>query len=679
MMNDPYFAASLATRFRNAMNKLAVTFSFAAMLLSSRLAARAADDIELLEEQAIRAAVERVAPSILKIETVGGLEKVGDFLIGTGPTTGMAVDPDGYVISSAFNFVQKPASILVTLPDGMRQAAQLVATDHSRMLVLLKVKVEKPLLIPEAAPLKDVQVGQWSIAVGRTFDGIKPNLSAGIVSALNRVWGKAIQTDAKVSPANYGGPLVDIRGRVLGVLVPLSPMANDEMAGVEWYDSGIGFAVPMEQINAALPRLKKGEDLFPGLIGVSLKGKDIYADAAEIAAVQPNSPAYKAGLKADDKIVELDGKPIATQAQMRHVLAPHYAGETVKLVVARGSEKITKELELVAKLTAYQHPFLGVLPKRDPPEKDAASVKGAAGITVRHVLADSPAAKAGLKVGDRIVTLDGKPVASREVLAEQIGSLAPGGKAKLEIRRGEEAKTLDVTFAAPPEAVPASLPVARAVRPAFSGDRPDVGIVHIKIPEITNECLAYVPENYDPEVAYGVVLWLHAPGGYLEDELVARWKQICADNDLILLAPKSFDPLKWQKTELTFIRKAFDEINRTYHVDPARVVAHGQEGGAGMAFLLAFANRDVIRAVAIVDGALPQGAQPPANEPAFPLAFYSGAAAKGASVKPIQAGIDKLRELKYPVTAKTLKDPNKYLTPSELAEFIRWIDSLDRI
>ena len=74
----------------------------------------------------------------------------------------------------------------------------------------------------------------------------KPNISVGIVSAVNRIWGKAIQTDAKISPTNYGGPLVDIAGRVLGVLVPLSPMATDELAGVEWYDSGIGFAVPLD-------------------------------------------------------------------------------------------------------------------------------------------------------------------------------------------------------------------------------------------------------------------------------------------------------------------------------------------------------------------------------------------------------------------------------------------------
>ena len=143
-------------------------------------------------------------------------------------------------------------------------------------------------------------VGEWSLALGRTFDGTKPSISVGIISALNRVWGKAIQTDAKVSPNNYGGPLVDIRGRVLGVLVPMSPMGNNELAGVEWYDSGIGFAVPLEDINRALPRLEKGEDLHSGLLGISMKRGDMFADPAEIAAVQPKSPAYAAGFKAKD-------------------------------------------------------------------------------------------------------------------------------------------------------------------------------------------------------------------------------------------------------------------------------------------------------------------------------------------------------------------------------------------
>ena len=189
-------------------------------------------------------------------------------LFGAGPTTGLVVDPAGYIVSSAFNFVNKPTSILVRLADGVRKPAKLVATDHSRMLVLLKIDADKAAAgVRNACRSNEMRVGQWAIAVGRTFDSDRPNMAVGILSALDRVWGKAIQTDAAVSPNNYGGPLVDIRGRVLGVLVPLSPEAADEMAGVEWYDSGIGFAIPMEHMQQVLPRLKKGEDLYPGLAG----------------------------------------------------------------------------------------------------------------------------------------------------------------------------------------------------------------------------------------------------------------------------------------------------------------------------------------------------------------------------------------------------------------------------
>ena len=215
-----------------------------------------------------------MAPSVVKIETIGGLERVGGLLIGTGPTTGVAVSADGYIVSSAFNFVQKPAQMLVQLDDGTRLPAKLVATDHSRMLVLLKVKMPPGKASDRARRRAARRNGGRPMGDrrGPHLRRRQASLSVGIISALNRIWNKAIQTDAKISPNNYGGPLVDIRGRVLGVLVPMSPMANNELAGVEWYDSGIGFAVPLEDINQVLPRLEKGEDLRPGLLGISMKG-----------------------------------------------------------------------------------------------------------------------------------------------------------------------------------------------------------------------------------------------------------------------------------------------------------------------------------------------------------------------------------------------------------------------
>jgi serine protease Do len=206
---------------RNAVCLLAVLVAAGAVR-----PALAQDDLEGLEEQAIRAAVAAVAPSVVRIETIGGLERVGQVLVGTGPTSGLVVSDDGFILSSAFNFIQQPTSILVALPGGQRAAAKIVARDHARMLVLLKVSTQSKLPVPTAVPRSEMSVGQWSIAVGRTYDQPEPNLSVGVISATNRVWGKAIQTDAKISPSNYGGPLIDIQGRVLGVLVPLSPQSK---------------------------------------------------------------------------------------------------------------------------------------------------------------------------------------------------------------------------------------------------------------------------------------------------------------------------------------------------------------------------------------------------------------------------------------------------------------------
>jgi serine protease Do len=99
---------------------------------------QAQQDLRDLEAQAVRAAVSQVSPSVVRIETFGGLERVDGRVVGVGPTTGLVVSEQGHIISSAFNFIQRPTSILITLDDGSRAAAEIIARDHSRMLVLLK-------------------------------------------------------------------------------------------------------------------------------------------------------------------------------------------------------------------------------------------------------------------------------------------------------------------------------------------------------------------------------------------------------------------------------------------------------------------------------------------------------------------------------------------------------------
>ena len=636
-------------------------------------AAHGDDDVFLLEEQAMQAAVVRIAPSVVRIETFGGLEKIGRVLIGTGPTTGLVVSADGYIVSSAFNFVQIPSSILVTLPSGNRASAKIVARDHSRMLVLLKLNSDEALVIPQVVPRNEMVVGQWAIAVGRTFGRSEPNRSIGILSAVNRVWSRAIQTDAKISPSNYGGPLVDIHGQVLGVLVPMSPHSRGEVAGSEWYDSGIGFAVPLEDVMARLDQLKEGNDLYPGILGITLKGSNIYSLPAEIAACRPNSPAADAGLKAGDTIIQLDDVPIERQVQLRHFLGPRYAGDSVKLAVLRGDARIETTIELTDQLEPYEHPFLGILPMRD--------ANGT--VVVRHVYPGSPADRAGILPADRLVQVADQPITGTTQLQELLVTLDEREEVPLEIERAGQTLSIRVTLVALTghmKTIPSRLPAPRGpAEHSADQDRPAVGVVKVKIPEAPNECFAYVPDNYDPQVPHGMVVWLHEPGGFDQNQLVIRWKQHCADNRLILVAPRSSNPAQWRRTELNFIRKCADDVAGNYRIDPARVVVHGYQAGGALAFLVAFSNRDLVRGVAAVDAPLPRRARPPDNDPIYRLAFYIASAEKSPVSDRIEQGIKLLEKMKYPLTVHQQAAADSYLDADELSELVRWIDTLDRI
>lgn len=629
-----------------------------------------ADDLASREQDAIQAAVDKVAGSVVGIETVGGLETVERLLIGNGPTTGLIVSADGYIVSSAFNFVQKPSSTIVTLADGARLPARLVATDRSRMLVLLKIEPGRELPVPEAAPQNEIQVGWWSVAVGRAFEISRPNISVGIISAVDRLSGRAIQTDAKVSPSNYGGPLVDIRGRVMGVLSPLSPQKSGEVSGVEWYDSGIGFAVPLEHVYGVLPRLKEGVDLKPGLIGISLQPGDVYADAPVIAATRPNSPAYKAGIKAGDKVVAIDERPVARIQQLLDEVNRRYAGDKVALAVTRGEERLVHKIELVDHLDPYQRAFFGILPQRT-------KNNGADGVVVRYVYHDGPAAKAGIQVDDVITSLSEKLVKTRQDLVAVAAAAEPGQTTPIEIRRGDETLKFDLVWKTEPDVVPGELP-AEAELEAGELKRPATGKFPVKVAELKNDALAYVPDDYDPRRPYALVVLTHPPGEVsADDSLLATWKERCDRGRLILLAPKAAEGGKWQPDDFEFIRKSIEQLRANYEIDPLRIVTWGEESGGAIAFALAFNQRETIRGVVALRA--PLAAAPVDNDPVSRLDFFLTQTKGSRFEKATAAAIHALQERKFAVTVKEQAENAELLNADELSEALRWIDSLDKI
>lgn len=629
----------------------------------------AAQELSALEERAIRETAAQLNASVVQIQTVGGLDRVGSVRTGTAPTTGLIVSADGYIVSSAFNFASKPASVLVILPDGRRLPAKHVADDLSRMLTLLKVDADG-LTVATGFPHDQLRVGQWSIALGRTYASDFPSVSVGVISALNRVWGKAIQTDAKVSPVNYGGPLCSIDGRVMGVLVPLSPSGDTSTAGVEWYDSGIGFAIPMRDVLVSVERMKAGETLHRGLIGVTFKSKSPNG-STEIANVRPASPADEAGLQPGDVFVEVAGSEVTRQAQVKTLLGPLYAGEEVDLTVKRKAERIEVRVKLVAELVPYERPALGILAERS-------SGPETAGVPIRHVIAGSAAAEAGLARGEQVTKYNGIPVTDAAQLRAAVDAGKVGDDVTVEIKTAA-GETREVSFAlrVSPDAIPNAL-ATDALEPGQVPEDLETGRFVVELEAHDREYWAFVPEDFNPQHQYGLMVWLHPPGDTMEATVIRQWKAVAERRGLLLIGPKSNSPRGWNPSEAEFVRDAVSHFQTRYAVDPSRIFVHAYAGSGQFAYHLAFNEREWVRGVAV--SAAPLRTQVAPHDPDFRLLTYLHWIDGGGGEQPMQDSVKLLQTLKYPVSTRIATgSESRYLNADEVDELGRWADMLDRI
>lgn len=320
-------------------------------------------DGDLLATKAFRAAAKRVAPSLVTVEAIGVLREdiqaVGrpaTLRATGGVTTGLVLSSDGYILTSTFGLGEKAPAITVILADGSRHLAKELGRDVGRRLCLLKIEGVANLPVCEFVAREQVKVGQWVVAVGLGLGEREPSISSGIISATHRIGRRAVQTDANTSPVNYGGPLVDLRGRVVGLCVPMSPGdGGPGSSGVEWYDSGIGFAVPIAGLDAIIERMKKGETLVPGFMGVQIDPTSDEKSGAKVKEVVKDAPAEKAGMKSGDVLVSVEGNGVTDQQSLSRVMGEYLAGQKVKVQVSRGTEKLELEISL------------GVRPAAPPP------------------------------------------------------------------------------------------------------------------------------------------------------------------------------------------------------------------------------------------------------------------------------------------------------------------------
>jgi len=326
--------------------------------------ARSSTDLALARRQqfVFQNAIEVVSPAIVRIDTIGGAQPVrremnamqqqrvtAGFRQADGPTTGVIWSDDGYIITSSFNFVRDPVVITVSLADGRRFVADLIARDTRAKLALVKIDTDG-LPVPRWIEPETMRSGHWVLAAGWGHDSDRPAVSVGILSARSRMSGRAVQTDAKISPANYGGPLFNIEGRVIGICVPMG-LSEDELAGVEWYDSGIGFAISGEHIRWRMPRLESGEDPRRGLLGINIDSREAVVGEQAEAGLRiigtPRGPAAEAGLQAGDLIMRIDGEPTPRIVDFKRLIARKAAGDTIRVDYQRDGVAASVTLTLV--------------------------------------------------------------------------------------------------------------------------------------------------------------------------------------------------------------------------------------------------------------------------------------------------------------------------------------------
>lgn len=673
------------------------------------------EGLELAEERAFRQAVALVDPCVVRIETTGGLDQVDRLLVPTGPTTGVIVDPAGWIMTSSFNFAGRPTAILVTLADGRRFNAKLISSDEQRMLSLLKIDATD-LSAVQPAERSSFRVGQWAIAVGRTYDSQAPNLSVGIVSALNRVWGKAIQTDAKISPSNYGGPLVDLSGRTLGIIVPLSPDANSLTAGVEWYDSGIGFAVPLADVLEQLPRMQQGGDLKAGLMGVAFSAQAGMFATPQVTRVRAKSPAAEAGMKRDDIITAVDGRPVERMAQFRIAFGPRYAGESVELTFRRGETSQTATLKLVDQLQPYDAASLGVIV--GPASAPSESADGSAGtrcLLVRAVLPGSAADRGGIQVGDRLLALENRPLADLAAARQALAASAPRQQVAVQLLRQMERLVVPVTLDSLAEfVVPSDWPPALPLEPistatTASGPGTSVeasprgdGAVPQKdekpadtatVPAVPakrgrfnatptgydRNYWAYIPDDLPANVPAGLVVWLHNPGDTAEAAVLKAWKLTCDRMGLVLVGPRTENPTGWQSSDLPYVLDVIADIRKQVLIDPDRLVVHALAGAGSMATLVTARHRPLIRGLVLVG--FPFVPAIGENEPDEPLqVLLWSEAGDAAEQRQLRESRDAGRKAHVPVTLRDYKKgAAEYPIAAEVESLAHWIQALSRL
>lgn len=368
-----------------------------------------------------------------------------------GVGSGFIISGDGYVLTNA-HVVEGADEVFVTLTDKREFKAKIIGSDRRTDVALVKIDGSNlpRLTMGDSSKLR---VGEWVIAIGSPF-GLENTVTAGIVSANSRDTGDylpLIQTDVAVNPGNSGGPLINMRGEVVGINSQIYSRSGGYM--------GISFAVPIDEAMRVSEQLKSIGRVVRGRIGVQIGEvtKEVAeslglprAQGALVARVEPGSPAEKAGVEAGDIITSFNGSTIEKSGDLPRLVGNTKPGSKSTLTVLRKGTKrdlpvviAEMEVEQAAKKEekkpkqeqAVNSLGLAVI---DVPEGLKRELKLEGGAVVE--LAEGAAGRAGLQAGDVIVRLNNTDIKDAKQFNALVAKLDPKKNALLLVRRGESSQ-----------------------------------------------------------------------------------------------------------------------------------------------------------------------------------------------------------------------------------------------
>ena len=287
--------------------------------------------------------------------------------------SGFIIDPGGYVLTTA-HVIAGSNRVEVTLADGRVFSARVVGKDRKVNLALLKIE-GKDLPALKLGRSREIKVGSWAIAIGNPF-GLTASPSFGIISGRNRSglgiapYEDMLQITAPINPGDSGGPLLNSRGEVIGILaatlsgyrefkfdIPFMRRFQENFPTADWFNDdgffqpslaqGVGFAIPVDLVREAIPRLKKSSSPSHGWLGVQIEGlpytqcrKYHIKRGVLINGVIPASPAGKAGLKKGDIILKVNHSPLSSPLELEKAVLFCPVGEEMDLEVLRRGARL---------------------------------------------------------------------------------------------------------------------------------------------------------------------------------------------------------------------------------------------------------------------------------------------------------------------------------------------------